>query len=436
MTFHRYGQLLSFIWPGGLIFLVGLGFLRPSGLPHWAQPLIYVFPYVVFVFGLLFCWIFRRSRIGLSLLILIIGDQSFLWMPPVHTGIESSDPIFQITALLIPLNLLVLTLVTHEAIFTRTTLLWTLFILFQTMVAGWLAYAYPVMTAAALNIAFLPSAVTVWSHLAQPVMLAWGTALTLQITHALSADSEIEKGFVWAQIAVVVALYSVQMGWEPRPFLALAGLIIVMSLMQTSYRSSFRDETTKLPGSRAFEMATKRLGRRYSLAIVEIDQLKETNNHYGRSIGDQVLALVAKKIVHASGRGKVFAHDAEHFLILFPATSPQNTLVPLERVRKAVEAACFVLQNRKLVRHVRKPVGNTTPTVVDLPVTVSIGICGTDGGVGLPAGIVKAAYQAVHGAKSEGGNIVKRLASEHQESTRSCEPHRPPSDSGHRRVAS
>jgi len=436
MILHRYAPLLSFIWPGGLIFLAGLGFLRPTGLPHWAQPLIHVFPYVVLVFGLLLCWIFDRSRIGLSLLILILGDQSFLWMPPVHTGIESSDSTFQITALLIPLNLLLLTLAPHEAIVTRTTLLWSVFILFQTMVAAWLAYSSPMITVAALNIPFLPSAMTTGAHLTQPVVLAWGTALMLLITHALLTDSETEKGFVWAYIAVGVALYSGQVGWEPRPFLALAGMIIIVSLMQTSYRSSFRDETTNLPGSRAFAMAGKRLGRRYSLAIVEIDQLKETNNHYGRSIGDQLLALVAKTILQASGRRKVFAHDAEHFLILFPAISPQNTLVSLERVRKAVEAVSFVLRNRKLVRDVRRPVGNTGATAEDLPVTVSIGVCGTDEGPGMLAGVVKAAYQAAHGAKSEGGNIVKRLASEHLKSPRSTEPARPPSDSGQQRVTS
>ena len=95
MTFHRYGQLLSFIWPGGFIFLVGLGFLRPSGLPHWAQPLIHVFPYVVIVFGVFFCWIFSRSRIGLSLLILIIGDQSFFWCPLFTQELNQAIPSFR-----------------------------------------------------------------------------------------------------------------------------------------------------------------------------------------------------------------------------------------------------------------------------------------------------------------------------------------------------
>jgi diguanylate cyclase (GGDEF)-like protein len=423
------------MWPGGFILLTGLGFLRPTGLPAWAQPLIHLLPYGLLIFGLLSCWIFNHSRIGLSLLVLIIGDQSFLWLPPhLHTGGESSDPVFQLTALLIPLTILLLTLVKHDAILTRTTLLWGLFILLQAMIAGWLAHSYPTMIGTALNSAFLPP--TSWSYVGQPAMLAVGIALTLQITQALVAQSEIEKGFVWAHIAVVVALYSVQMGWEPRPFLALAGLILVMSLMQASYRSAFRDEVTRLPGSRAFEMAVKRLGRRFSLAIVEIDQLKEINNQFGRSVGDQVLTLVAKKIVHASGKGKVFAYDAEHFVLLFPATSPQDTLVSLEQIRKAVEAACFVLQNRKLVRNLRRTGGHTDAASEDLPVTVSIGVCGTDNGAGMLTGIVKTAYQAVHGAKSEGGNIVKRLALDLQGSARSLAPHRPHDEYAHRRTAS
>jgi diguanylate cyclase (GGDEF)-like protein len=435
MTIHRDGPLISLVWPGGLMLLIGLAFLRPAGLPAWVHPLIHALPYAVLVFGLLLCWLLDHSRIGLSLLVFFIGDQAFLAIPgSSDIRIQLSDSILQLAGFLIPLNLLALNLVRHDGIFSRTTLLWIIFILLEATVAGWLVYFHPTMTGAALNIAFLPPALTTWSHLTQPAMLAMGSALTLQVTHAHMTDSEIEKGFVWAYIAVLIALYSFQVGWEPRPFLALAGLIIVMSLMQASYRSAFRDEITRLPGPRAFEMASQRLGRRYSLAIVEIDQLKEINNHYGRGVADQILALVAKTLIRAGGKGKVFAHGGEHFLVLFPATSPQNALVSLERIRKAVEAACFVMDHRKLVRGVRRPISLSDSASEDLSLTVSIGLCGTDHGVVMLPGIVKTAYEAVHGATSEGGNIVRRLAMEHQRSAGLSKPNPPAAHSVHRQA--
>src|SRR5678810_1056015 len=68
--------LLALFFPGGLIFLIAIGFLRPQGLPMWLQPPIGALPYIVLTFGLIFGWYFSSSRMILSLLVLTLADQA------------------------------------------------------------------------------------------------------------------------------------------------------------------------------------------------------------------------------------------------------------------------------------------------------------------------------------------------------------------------
>jgi hypothetical protein len=51
-------SILAVLFPGGLIFLIAIGFLRPQGLPIWLQQPIAALPYIVLTFGLIFGWYF------------------------------------------------------------------------------------------------------------------------------------------------------------------------------------------------------------------------------------------------------------------------------------------------------------------------------------------------------------------------------------------
>jgi hypothetical protein len=44
-----------------LVLLAALGFLRPTGLPAWLQPLVMAIPFFVLAFGLVFGWFLSRA---------------------------------------------------------------------------------------------------------------------------------------------------------------------------------------------------------------------------------------------------------------------------------------------------------------------------------------------------------------------------------------
>src|SRR5688572_6748559 len=97
--------LYSLVVPGGLLLLAALGFLRPRGLPGWMQPIVSVYPYIVWVVGLLFGWYFDRSRMVLAMLTLAFADLALLFFAAGDDPTQGVGRIvFNAVAFLLPLN--------------------------------------------------------------------------------------------------------------------------------------------------------------------------------------------------------------------------------------------------------------------------------------------------------------------------------------------
>ncbi len=89
-------------------------------------------------------------------------------------------------------------------------------------------------------------------------------------------------------MAVFLALHAGPVRDSLLYFLA-AGLILVVSLIQTSYAMAYHDELTGLAGRRAFNETLLRLGSHYVIAVIDVDHFKRFNDTYGHEVGDQVL---------------------------------------------------------------------------------------------------------------------------------------------------
>ena len=112
-------SFLAVVFPGGLIFLIAIGFLRPQGLPMWLQQPIAALPYIVLTFGLIFGWYFASSRMILSLLVLALADRALVLFPTTGADHEAvSQTIIALTAFLVPLNLLAFSILKEDSLST------------------------------------------------------------------------------------------------------------------------------------------------------------------------------------------------------------------------------------------------------------------------------------------------------------------------------
>jgi len=171
-----------------------------------------------------------------------------------------------------------------------------------------------------------------------------------------------------------------------------------------SYFLAYRDELTALPSRRALNQLSLSLGRKYTVAMLDIDHFKKFNDTYGHDIGDQVLKLVASKLAQVKNGGKVFRYGGEEFTVVFSRKGIDQTLDELERLRQSIADYKIVIRHpQRATKQARNNKKNSDLKTVG--VTISIGVAQRESKQGF-AQALKIADQALYRAKKKGRNNV------------------------------
>jgi diguanylate cyclase (GGDEF)-like protein len=225
----------------------------------------------------------------------------------------------------------------------------------------------------------------------------------------------VERALLWSELLLLAAVYPTVGEAEASFMLMAVGLLLSVSVLETSYFMAYRDELTGLPARRALVHDLDQIGGTYTIAMVDVDHFKQFNDKHGHDVGDQVLQLVASRLAAAKGGGKAFRYGGEEFTLLYPGKSRDDALPHAEAVRAAVEAASFSL--RAWNRPRKKPEGAKAKNKKEkakkrktkkLSVTVSIGLADSSGKDASSEAVLKKADKALYRAKQDGRNRVAK----------------------------
>lgn len=189
---------------------------------------------------------------------------------------------------------------------------------------------------------------------------------------------------------------------------SIAGILLLVYLLSASYELAFKDTLTDIPGRLALESDLRHLGRRYTIAMLDIDHFKSFNDTYGHDTGDDVLKLVASRLQLVGGRAKVYRYGGEEFTVLFKGKLADEAKDHLERLRTSIESYEMTLRNQdsrpksdKLGSKKRGPKKNEE----SVNVTISIGVADSSEGKDVYT-VMKSADEALYKAKKSGRNQV------------------------------
>ena len=158
------------------------------------------------------------------------------------------------------------------------------------------------------------------------------------------------------------------------------------------------DGLTGLANRRHFDQALEREHGRYqrtgaalSLLMLDVDDFKHVNDHYGHALGDDYLCAVARVLERSVARATdlVARYGGEEFACLLPDTDHASACAVAERIRAAV--AELDLPNATAA----------TPYL-----TVSIGLATLQGGEHAASALVARADAQLYAAKQAGRNRV------------------------------
>jgi diguanylate cyclase (GGDEF)-like protein len=400
---------VSLVIPGGALLAVMGALLHGNVLPLATPPLADFYRYAVLIAGVLLAWRFVNSQALFALVVLGLAASGLLFADAQGTGETARHAL----GVLLPVNLAMLAFgrtggFDIAASVGRATALFV-----QAVAVVAICRPEQGITLAWLEAAPLPEAVFSWTRLPQPILLVFGVALMLLLAKYLLHGRALDAALFWAVAASAVALRTGVGARLASVYLATGGLILLLALVETSYRMAFHDELTGLPGRRAFNQALLTLGERYAMAMVDVDHFKKFNDVFGHETGDQVLRMVAAQLARVGSGGQAFRCGGEEFALLFPGKSVREASAEAEAVRKLVARAVFVIRgpdrsqrNRPERRkgNVNRRVGHGGPTHVG--VTISIGVAEPRGTMDVTH-VIRAADHALYTAKENGRNRIE-----------------------------
>lgn len=189
---------------------------------------------------------------------------------------------------------------------------------------------------------------------------------------------------------------------------SLAGILLLVYLLSASYELAFKDTLTDIPGRLALESDLRHLGRRYTIAMLDIDHFKSFNDTYGHDTGDDVLKLVASRLQLVGGRAKVYRYGGEEFTVLFKGKLADEAQDHLELLRSSIESYQMTLRNQD-ARPKDDKVGSKKrggkKNQDSVNVTISIGVADSSESNDVYT-VMKSADSALYKAKQSGRNKV------------------------------
>ncbi|MFG0607033.1 GGDEF domain-containing protein [Vibrio mimicus] len=190
---------------------------------------------------------------------------------------------------------------------------------------------------------------------------------------------------------------------------SLSGLLILVYLISAGYEMAFNDPLTQIPGRQALDQDLKHIGRKFTLAMLDVDHFKKFNDTYGHDTGDDVLKLVASRLRQIEGKARVYRYGGEEFSIIYRGKLANDVLPFIEDLRQDIASYELVIRNsnkrpKNDLEGAKKRTRKTNSDIVTI--TVSIGVCDSE----LhrkPNEALKAADAALYKAKQAGRNCVK-----------------------------
>ena len=407
-VFYLYGK-----WPA---------FINPSRFDVELSALSIIFPllpYFLLGAGFLLAWRFHQT--GMLLSAWLLGMT--YWV--LHQGWRGT--IFENGTGLGNQQALVCLLFVETALFSlwrwrqlplKKTIFWLLVVFFQTgFVVSFknVREANSFLPGEIISSPLLKSALdrlTQWHSLLpapfQPVPVVFFCAGFYLLILAIRKQDVLAAGLLGALLSVFFSVATIQTDMTlPVSFVA-AGLILVLTTLESSFFMAYRDELTGLPSRRAMNQALSGLGRRYTIAMIDVDHFKKFNDTYGHKTGDQVLKLLATHLERMSGGAKPFRYGGEEFVAVFPGKTAGYALPHLDACRKRLSETSFTVRGKK--RKKTSPINRgiiRTKTGRQITVTVSIGAAEPSITLKTPSQVLSAADKALYRAKKAGRNCVK-----------------------------
>jgi diguanylate cyclase (GGDEF)-like protein len=388
-----------------LLMVCGYAFRHLLTQQHDLLTLLPHLPYLLAIIGMLLSLGYNNARDFHLLLIITIayaGLQQLYW-----THLQQWDSSLLITAIyfLVPINLILQNLLADRGIFSSHGLWRMVIATLQVSLMFWLLHEQGYSLQHFFDYTPPDWPLHRFTSITFLGVVTFVSGLILFGLQSLLHHSVLHAGR-WAMLlSLLLAMHHVQTPLLSSLFFSIAAFACLLAIILNSYNLAYLDELTHLPTRRALKQRMLSLGRRYTLAVVDIDFFKKINDNYGHDVGDQVLRMVAGHLRKVHGGGKAYRYGGEEFVIVFQGKDAGEAMLMLETLRERIANQPFVQRSRLRPRNrPKKP--RQRIRVNHINVSVSIGVAEKATHHDTADDVLKSADKKLYQAKKSGRNRV------------------------------
>ncbi len=360
--------------------------------PESIQGILVFFPYIAVALGLFIALWLNRIQPVLILLSLGCFNAVLFYFSSSAFGVDlTEEMLFPVLSILLPLNILLWLFLPEKGIFNkRLNALVVLVFLVQIALLYWLLVGVPEEWLMVLSTPVVQSSSVILLSFSAGIMFL----LTLFFIVLKMNQSSFKILYHAVFVVLVLMLVGVGQGFNLNTlawFSTFSAIVLTLAMIFEAHRIAYTDELTGILGRRALMEYFLGLGKKYVIAMVDIDHFKKFNDEYGHDVGDEVLRRVARVLDHVKG-GTAFRYGGEEFTIVFANKTVNEVMEELEYIRRKVESGVIEFQ-----------VGLKS---IKTHVTISIGAAQSDIDFNVAKDVLKLADKGLYEAKQAGRNQI------------------------------
>ncbi len=403
VTFKLFSTFATavFLLVAAYIALPKIALLNP-----FFQELVNYAPYAIIMFAGLLSLRFGRSRVVCTLFAMGLAYLGFSYYLKEGQDNFSANVVLHAISILLPLNLLVFMALRERKLLSFHGVLRFSFILLQVAVTAWVILSKQKNVLTSVTQDILPNQYFPVSHVSQLAIIVTVLGFVFAGVSAFLKNTPIKNGFIGVLIAIFFACNFARTENNFPVYISVACIIFTISLIQDSHNMAYLDELTGLLSRRALNENMTMLGRRYTIAMLDVDHFKKFNDSFGHDMGDQVLKMVGSKIKKISGGGKAYRYGGEEFTVMFLRKEMEQAGPHLEELRQAIEKHKITIRGKdrpKESKRGEKARGKKN-VYRKVSVSISIGVAARCNVLRTPEDVIKAADRALYKAKKMGRN--------------------------------
>lgn len=398
-----------FAFPIVLMGAIGLGMDHIVQMTQSNWGIAANMPYILLGCALVLCYSFKQGRESMVCIAMLFAY--FVIQNRLQTPLQTGTTLLELTILatLLPVSFLAVFLFNKEGFDSKATLTYVALLLM------FIFWSYVTLTYYVVggfdewtdSILFIVPSVSKLPLIL--VLYCIGIVCFLGIL-VLKKNKIIHAMTYSAMVLASATFIFFDVQYISSTMFTLTGLLIIVYSTSASHQLAFTDSLTLIPSRRALDLDLKHMGRKFTIAMLDVDHFKKFNDTYGHDTGDDVLRMVAARIMKTQGGAKVYRFGGEEFTIVFKGKHSEECEEYLEETREAIAQYKMTLRDQDSRpddnKQGKKQRGNASSKNKTVSVTASFGVADSRSARN-PLETIKLADDALYKAKKAGRNCVK-----------------------------